>query len=238
MNFVFKNVYAGPHDLLLCWLLKLVNDSVLSPFYSGCTRSYHSSYHFYFVCLFQIILPYTANTEHLQQPTPHVITSKVDVVTDVILTEYFSTEAIKNYLFPEGRMLVNTVPYRLMRENIPLIMDKSGFTEILSDVVLGNNNNKCTGLLTVGTIYPVKRPKFAYNIEIYGDCVISLDAHIACHLERIANKAYGRVSIHVVVGDKVSRTQVDKVMLQYGVVTDKARITSGQEEPVIKRTLV
>ena len=132
-------------------------------------------------------------------------------------------------------MLVNTVPYRLMRENIPLILDKSGFTEIYSDVVSGYNS--CTGLLSIGTLYPVKRPKFAYNIEIYGDCVNSLETHISDHLKRIANKAYGKVSIHVVVGERFSRTKVDQIMLQYGVVTDKARTTSGQEEPAIKRTL-
>lgn len=183
--------------------------------------------------LMKIILPYVASVEHLRQTIPPAVTSQLYLVTDVILSEYFASNPIKKYLFPQGRILVNSIPYRPMSTNIPLILDKSGYTEIYSDVVLGNK--ECTGLLSVGTVYPVKRPKFAYNIEIYGDCtsIKSLETHIARHLTRITEKACGKVSIHVVIDENVSRTTVDKVMLQY----DKVRTTTNAEEPKIKRTL-
>ena len=157
------------------------------------------------------------------------------MVTDDVLSEYFTSETVRSYLFSQGRILVNSIPYRLMSENIPLILDNSGTTKIYSDVVL--NQKGCTGLLSIGTVYPVKRPTFAYNIEIYGDCLNSLEAHIARHLTRIAEKAYGKVSIHVVIDENVSRTTVDKLMQQYGVLKDKDRTTTGTEQSEIKRTL-
>ena len=186
--------------------------------------------------LFQIILPYIASTDRLQQSIPPEVTLKLDVVTDAILSTYFASENIRSYLFPHERILVNSIPYRLLSNNIPLIMDNySGMTEIYSDVVACSSG--CTGLLSVGTVYPVKQPTFAYNIEIYGDDSNRLEQHILRHLKRIIDITYGKISIHVVVDENVSKSTVDEVMLQYGVIKDTMGISPDTEEPIMKRVL-
>ena len=185
--------------------------------------------------LFQIILPYTASIDQLQQLIQPASMPKLEVVTDTILATYFASERISCYLFPHERILVNSIPYRLLSSNIPLIMKNSSITEIYSDVEVGDNG--CTGLLSVGTVYPVKQPVFAYNIEMYGDDINSLEPHIFRHLKRMTQRTYGKISIHVVVDENMSHTTVDKVMMQCGVTKGSARLSTNAEEETLRRVL-
>ena len=162
--------------------------------------------------------------------------SKLSVVTEADIASYFGSQLCVAYLFPHERILVNGIPYRMMNSNIPLIMGNRKFTEMYTDVAI--QNKTCSGLLSIGTVYPVKIPNYAYNIEIYGGDYSSLEDHICRHLRRVMDKAAGNVSIYVFVDpDKSLPKPIDEIMAKYGVKKYPTKVSKTGEELVMKRVL-
>ena len=75
------------------------------------------------------------------------------------------SEDTKSNVFPGGRISINSVPYKLMEPNIPLIMNDK-HTIAFSNLEL--NSSPCKALLSFGTLYKVQRFSYQYTIDIYG----------------------------------------------------------------------
>ena len=85
-------------------------------------------------------------------------------------------------LFPENRVVVDFVPYRLMTENADLIK-----TERTTIYLSRGDGRAEKALLTFGTLYYVSIG-VVYNMEIYG-CLINLATHIREHVTRVTETA-------------------------------------------------
>ena len=53
-------------------------------------------------------------------------TSHLQIISDSHLSAYFKSKTVRDYLAPEGRMLVDVVPYKMMDTNIPFMMQLYG----------------------------------------------------------------------------------------------------------------
>ena len=188
--------------------------------------------------LSKTLLPYLVDVSQLRKETFRASVSEISITTEKDLTSYFECYESVSYLFPSGRILVNAVPYRMMGSNVRLIMENAGkFTEMYTNVA--KRNQTYTGLLSVGTVYPVKIPNYAYNIELYGEDFSSLEEHICRHLKRITDRTYGIVSIYVFVDpDKRLLPQlISEIMGKYGVTKCKPTLSKTGEELTTERVV-
>ena len=186
----------------------------------------------------QILLAYKLSVHQLRLPHVHNGNKTVlSAITDKNLSTYFASEKISSYLFPHKRILVNATPYRLMESNIPLILENSDITKIYTNVESMSNDN-CTGLVSIGTVYPVRRPSYAYNIEIYGEDRCSLESHIVQHLRHVMERTTGDVSIHVATDENMPQKVIDKVMSKYGIRRETLQGSKADSNSVVKRVLL
>ena len=140
----------------------------------------------------------------------------ITIVSESLLTEYLTSTDVKKYLFPEDRIIVDYVPFKLLSSNISLMRGPGDVTTIFSDVRILNNQH--AGLLSFGTFYPVSgQNKFLCIIEMYGTDESSLKKHAAGHLKRIAQKADDITSIVMSVDRKISTEIVDEVFKEFAV---------------------
>ena len=186
----------------------------------------------------QILLAYKLSVHQLRLPHVHNGNKTVlSAITGKNLSKYFASEEISSYLFPHKRILVNATPYRLMESNIPLILENSDVTKIYTNVE-NTSNNECSGLLSVGTVYPVRRPSYAYNIEIYGEDRYSLESHIMQHLRHVIDRTIGDVSIHVAIDESMPQKVIDTIMSKYEIVREKLQESKADSNSVVKRVLL
>ena len=144
------------------------------------------------------------------------MTEDLTSVSDSLLKTYISEKAFKQYLFPANRIVVDYVPLKLLKSNIPLMRGPYDVTTVFSDVRC--TNGQCTGLLSFNTIYPVKRPSFHCTIEMFGTDEGCLKKHIEQHLNLIKHKTKGSFSVQAFVEKQVSTELLDKIFLEYGVI--------------------
>ena len=137
-------------------------------------------------------------------------------VTDSQFAGDIRSQTASQYLFPKGRIVVNNVPYRVMEANIPAIREQKDITVIYSDVnfdYLGIPK----GVLSIGSLYPVPKPAYAYNIELYGSAFDSIRSHIIRHLLRLKEKTLDLTSISVFVDEDFQFDVIDKILSDLGM---------------------
>ena len=135
--------------------------------------------------------------------------SKLKAITDLHLSLYFKSKVICDYIGPEGRLIVDLVPYKLTDVNIPLMTEPKEYSVIYSDI--HEDRGHCSGLLSVGMVYPVPRPQHKYSLEIFGKDVASLRLHIIKHLMRVKEKTTGMTAMLVYVPVTFDLETVDAV---------------------------
>ncbi|XP_052086204.1 histidine N-acetyltransferase-like [Mytilus californianus] len=85
---------------------------------------------------------------------------------------------LSRYFFPEGRAVVDDVPYKTMRSNAPLI-----FTE-RTKVVVTDTNNPHEAILSISNFF--KAPVgMIVNLNIYGCLSEKIKSHLILHVEKL-----------------------------------------------------
>ncbi|VDI15257.1 Hypothetical predicted protein [Mytilus galloprovincialis] len=85
---------------------------------------------------------------------------------------------LSRYFFPEGRAVVDDVPYKIMRSNAPLM-----FTE-RTKVVVTHANNPKEAILTISNFF--KAPVgMIVNMNIYGCLSENIKPHLILHVEKL-----------------------------------------------------
>ena len=114
-----------------------------------------------------------------------------------------------NHLFPEGRIIVDWVPFRLSSTNIPLLKGRK--TVFYSDVTICRaekvdalNENQTAetyqvqGLLSASSIFRVQHDlDISCNLDIFGTDFRSIYEHIMFHLGRINDFGMERVNLRI-----------------------------------------
>ena len=131
------------------------------------------------------------------------------------ISQYFSSKSVREYISPKGRMIVDGVPYKMMSANLSSMMGPGNFTVIYSDI--REEHGKCSGLLSVGLVFPIPTPQYKYVLDIFGDDIASLKTHIVKHLLRLREKTQGITAMLVFIPEETDVNQVDKVFKEYGI---------------------
>ncbi|KAK3595357.1 hypothetical protein CHS0354_008780, partial [Potamilus streckersoni] len=130
------------------------------------------------------------------------------------VAEYFDTDVIRKYLFPEERIIVNWVPYRLLPSNIALLDEKN--TVCVSDVKV--SDRIVSGLLSIGTFYTVRQPRYAYTLDIYGTNGNRVRYHLLFHLGFIANKLKDLACLSIVVDKQLDKQTLFDIIAEFGLI--------------------
>ena len=80
-------------------------------------------------------------------------------------------------------MIVDADPYKMIHRNIQSIRGPKEFKSIYSDIK--SDTDKCTGLLSVESVFPIPHPQYKYMLDILGSDTSSLKTHIVKHLIRL-----------------------------------------------------
>ena len=147
-------------------------------------------------------------------------TKTVTVADDSLLREYITSHSAAKYLFPENRVIVDFMPYRLVTSNVPLMSQAAGFTEVFTDVRFESGKQK--GLLSFGTSFKVPAFSSRYNIDVYGDDTGSFERHVQKHLSRLKQKVDGTSAVLVFVEESFPAEVVDEVLQRYGATKDNS----------------
>ena len=108
----------------------------------------------------------------------------LEEVSAVDLKEHFRSTHISKYLAPQGRLILNQVPFQLYPSNVSIMRGSVVRTHIYSDVRL-NDEGRCGGLLSFGTHFKVKEPYFKYVLDLFGTDFQSLEKHLLAHLNNV-----------------------------------------------------
>ena len=154
---------------------------------------------------------------------------KLKTVTEADISSHFSSKKIKDYLSPEGHMIIDMVPLRMINSNIHYMTGPNGYTAVYSDIRI--ENGQCRGLLSFGTVFPVKRPPFHNNLDIFGSDTATLKEHIVRHLMFMRQKGTGVVGVLAMVQEDFDMLQLDKVFEDFGV---KRKILYDSTYPNLK----
>ena len=130
------------------------------------------------------------------------------------MTEYFISQPVREYLSKEGRMIVDGVPYRMIRANIKAMREPQAFTTIYSDIK--QTNGVCSGLLSFGLVCAIRSPQYKYVIDIFGTDLCSLRTHIMRHLFRLKDKTKGVTVLLVFVPMEIDVEHLDAVFEEFG----------------------
>ena len=88
-------------------------------------------------------------------------------ISDLHLKEHFRSTDIPKYLAPQGRLILNQVPFQFYPSNVSIMRESVVQTHIYSDVQC-REKGRCAGLLSFGTHFKVKEPYFKYVLDIFG----------------------------------------------------------------------
>lgn len=168
----------------------------------------------------QKFLLYTLETEKHSLETTDDSDGGLTTVSESLLESYLISKDLKSYLFPDGRFILDYVPFKLMDQNFPFITGPREFRNIFSDVRF--NGSHCAGLLSCVTVYPCKDLLFHCTVEIYGTDVSSIAKHISKIMKLIQQKVVdtertGRVRIGLHLEKTVSPEFVDQAFTKHGV---------------------
>ena len=103
-------------------------------------------------------------------------TSDIITVTDTLLSSYISSSAIRDYLFPEDRIIVDSCHTKPSEGKSLLLRGPEDFTEIYSDMKC--DDKKFRGLVSFGTAFKIRAYSYRYEINIYGKDIRSVRSHI------------------------------------------------------------
>jgi hypothetical protein len=155
-------------------------------------------------------------------------------------------QSYSNYLFPEGRFLVDWVPFRLLTAYIPLLKgrDTVFYSDITSETArvddLKNGHTgetgRIQGLLSASTIFKAHHDlDLSCNLDIFGLDFRSIENHIIFHLQRIYDTGMDHVNLRVYT----SKTACDISLLhstleQFGI---QAVINGTRKEQYIEQVV-
>ena len=137
-------------------------------------------------------------------------------IPDTALETLITSEEFRQYLFPSDRLVVDTVPYQLMKANVPILRGPDNDrTVVFSDV--RKENDTLAGVLSFGILYRVKQPSFQYTIEIYGKDETSLTKHLMGHLKNVIETTDGETYMITFTEKHIQTKVINKTLSDFGV---------------------
>lgn len=144
------------------------------------------------------------NNEMLQMRKPNVVNS-----TD--LKNILSNPELCRLWFPDERMMVSWVPYRLMSENVDVIMKPNMY--IVADQ---SDTSTGRGLMSAGGSYIISG-SLLYYLDIYGTNTTTLSNHVAAHMQHIMNMNVKNVNLITYAHPTIPSKELADTMNLFGL---------------------
>ncbi|VDI46700.1 Hypothetical predicted protein [Mytilus galloprovincialis] len=125
------------------------------------------------------------------------------------LANILTNQQVCCHLFPEGRVIVDWVPYRLIKSNASLI-------KTIRTTVIGSNLKNDTRILTFANYFNALAGLIC-NIEVYGRVGETLAEHIYLHLRELISKVItGKVIIRCFFQQETNSNFITSLMNRFG----------------------
>lgn len=130
--------------------------------------------------------------------------------------DIFDTPDLCRKLFPDNRIAIDKVPFRLMKENICHILTER-CTAVGSNLCPRQNSTSEDLLLTCGN-YAICAGGLLYNLDIYGYNTRDLMHHMKFHLEKLVNlnKPDTEIHLEVICYKDIKKEEINHVMKSVG----------------------
>ena len=171
-------------------------------YYQGFLKFWYNIQNLRLYLIFQPITRYIIDANNIDVSAEEQ-TGGIQLVTDEILEEFFSSPKYRQNLFPDNRIVVDWVPFKVSSSNIPLLRPPENTYLFLSNVKSNAHEPFVTGLLTVSTTFKAQDPPYACNLDIYGTDTSSLKEHIKKHICFIQQITNGTTSLLVFVESEI-----------------------------------
>ena len=156
------------------------------------------------------------------------VTPDLETVSDQHLIGLFNDSRIRDYIAPEGTLLVNWVPLKPLEHNIPYIRGTEGSAKIYSDLKLNESDH--SGLLSFGTQY---RAPLGSNfsivlvLDLHGNDTLSIRKHLIRHLADIMDSSDNKFAVYVTIPPGMDFSEINETLKQYYV-----QLESDTNKPV------
>ena len=181
-----------------------------------CMFGYSITKHYLFPSFFQTIIMYDVEPDELKLgKCVETRAENLISVSESLLTAYMSTEGLKQYLFPYNRVIVDYIPFKLIKSNVPFMQGLHDNTVIFSDVK--NDSNIFSGVLSFGTLLQTDDPSFLYSIDSYGTDSDSFKKHLIAHLNVIKKTVNKTTRVCLFVDMRVPTEPFNQILSDYGI---------------------
>lgn len=119
-------------------------------------------------------------------------------------------------LFPDNRIVVDWVPYRVTSSNISPMMEQGRvfYCDGIGEV---DKQSRESVLFSIGTNFKPRLQNNAYSIDVYGARVKNLEKHLAVHLKTIADSSSEEINVILFTPSVISNEQLDKAFKTFGL---------------------
>ncbi|CAC5369069.1 unnamed protein product [Mytilus coruscus] len=115
-----------------------------------------------------------ANKHSLIELLPEIETlEKTKVLNRHDLIQTIKEQDFNSLMFKDNRIIIDTVPYRLMESNIPMILMER--TKAVASYLDDNKKS----IVTFGSYFKLSNGEIFCNLDIYGDDIFTIE--VRCH---------------------------------------------------------
>ncbi|CAC5421857.1 SNX16 [Mytilus coruscus] len=158
------------------------------------------------VCLY-----YQANKHSLIEPLPEIETlEQTNVLNQHDLIQTIKEQDFYSQMFKDNRIIIDTVPYRLMESNIPMILMER--TKAVASYLDDNKKS----IVTFGSYFKLSNGELFCNLDIYGDVGKALAHHIYIHIQNFVEHIKDIFTIEVRCHE--SSPTIDEAMSENGLM--------------------
>ncbi|XP_063413241.1 uncharacterized protein LOC134695759 [Mytilus trossulus] len=156
-------------------------------------------------------LYYQTNKHALKEHIPEIETlERTKVLNQKDLIQSIKDQDFYSQMFKDNRLIIDTVPYRLMESNIPLILMER--TKAVASYLDDNNKS----IITFGSYFKLSNGDIFCNLDIYGDVGKALAHHISIHIQHFVEHITDIFTIEVRCHE--SSPFIDKAMSENGLM--------------------
>lgn len=165
----------------------------------------------------KVIHTYSSKICDLKYNQNQLVPSNVKMLQEGDFIEIFESPDLCQKLFPDNRIAVDKVPFRLMKDNICHILTER-CTAVGSNLYPGQNLESADLLLTCGN-YAICAGGILYNLDIYGYNIRDLTHHMKYHLEQLIhlNKPHTELHLEVICYKDIKKEEIDNIMQSLGL---------------------
>lgn len=142
--------------------------------------------------------------------TGNITPTSAKPIDESELGDILTNQQVCCHLFPEGRVIVDWVPYRLIKSNASLI-------KTIRTTVIGSNLKNGTRILTFANYFNTLAG-LVCNIEVYGYIGETLAEHLYLHLRELISKVIsGKVIIRCFFRQETNSNLITNLMKRFGL---------------------